>query len=297
MRIAFSSEPDSRRLRVGRGLGVLLPLALLTTNMQSAGAQETAAVEDTQSTDVPSDEASGRESLREHWSFLVGAGAENQPRYPGSRFDFNSGLPAISISYGRYFIGGAPGAGAAAGIGAYLVRTDNWALGVSMGGVPRKSRRASDDPILRGWGDIPGAVRAGMFSSYTMEWLSAHASVSAAAHHQGVTASFDVQVEFHPISSLTLSIGPQVILGNEQYAMTFFGIDVAQSEIAGVAPYRARAGVNRVGVDAGARYVLTKHWSLAAHLNYGRLQGDAAKSPVTTDAKQRTIGAFVLYRF
>jgi outer membrane protein len=79
--------------------------------------------------------------------------------------------------------------------------------------------------------------------------------------------------------------------------MTFFGIDAAQSEIAGVAPYRARAGVNMVGVEAGARYILTKHWSVAAHARYGRLQGDAANSPVTTDKNQRVIGAFVMYRF
>jgi outer membrane protein len=79
--------------------------------------------------------------------------------------------------------------------------------------------------------------------------------------------------------------------------MRFFGIDAAQSEIAGVPPYRARAGINTVGGQVGARYALTRNWSVAANLRYGRLQGDAADSPVTTDKTQRLISAFVLYKF
>jgi len=131
------------------------------------------------------------------------------PRYPGSRDDSTRGLPVVSIHYGRYFIGGGPGSGAPAGLGAFLLHTEHWDVGVNVGGDTRKPRRASDDPILRGWGDIPGTVRGGMFASYR----------------------------------------------------------------------------------------LTKSWSLAAHASYGRLQGDVADSPVTTDKTQRVFGAFVMYGF
>jgi outer membrane protein len=203
----------------------------------------------------------------------------------------------VGLSYDRYFFGAASGGGAPAGLGAYLIRNEHWSLGLSVGGDLRKPRRASDDPVLHGWGDIPGTVRGGMFASYTLDWLSAHASVSAGGHHEGVVASLNIEAAFHPTLRTTLSIGPRVTWVNEQYAMTFFGVDTAQSEIAGIAPHQARAGVNMVGGEASARYLLTKHWSLAAHVNYGRLKGDAASSPVTTDKTQREIGAFVLYRF
>jgi MipA family protein len=246
---------------------------------------------------VADDESSPREPFSDKWNVLLGAGVLNQPRYPGSRIDFTRGLPAVSISYGRFFIGGAPGGGAPAGVGAYLVRTEHWAFGLDVGGDARKPRRASDDPILHGWGDIPGTVRGGMFVSYSLEWLSVRGSVSEGGHHEGVMASLNAEAQLHPIPRLTLSFGPEVTWTDEQYAMTFFGIDTAQSEIAGIAPYRARAGVNTVGVEAGARYALTRNWSLAAHVGYGRLQGDAANSPVTTDKTQRVLGAFVLYRF
>jgi len=75
------------------------------------------------------------------------------------------------------------------------------------------------------------------------------------------------------------------------------GIDAAQSQIAGIAPYRAKSGINTVSGSARATYLLTDHWSLGTHVSYGRLQGDAANSPVTTNKTQRMYGAFVMYRF
>lgn len=285
-----------RHLSKDRVVAALLPLALLGTSMPSMAAQDNTSGDGTQTVAIPEDQPR-QESFSDKWNVLLGAGAINLPRYPGSRIDFTRGVPAVSISYDRYFIGGGPGGGGPAGLGAYLVRTEHWAVGLDVGGDARKPRRASDDPILHGWGDIPATVRGGLFASYSIEWLSVRGSVSEAGHHEGVIASLGAEAKFHPTARLTLSFGPEVTWTDEQYAMTFFGIDAAQSEIAGISPYRARAGVNTVGGEAGARYALTRNWSLAARVNYGRLQGDAANSPVTTDKTQRVISAFVLYRF
>jgi outer membrane protein len=279
-------------------LGLVLPLAMLIPSMPAAAAEKGADANDVQSATA---DANGKSSVSDpfsdQWRVQLGAGAINAARYPGSRFDSTHGVPIVSISYDRYFIGGAPGGGAPAGIGAYLVRTEHWAVGLDVGGGGRKPRRASDDPILRGWGDIPGTVRGGMFASYNMDWLSVHGSVSVAGHNEGVLASVGIDAKYHPTPRLTLTIGPEVTWINNQYAMTFFGVNTAQSEIAGIAQYRARNGINSVGGSAGASYMLTERWSLAAHVSYGRLQGDAANSPVTTDKTQRVYGAFVMYRF
>jgi MipA family protein len=281
-----------------RLLGLFLPLALLTNGIQSAAAEDNTVADDAQSAVAdPNDGSSARDPFEDKWKFQVGAGVINGARYPGSRYDYTRGLPLISISYDRYFIGGAPGSGAPAGIGAYLLHTEHWAVGLDVGGDARKPRRASDDPVLRGWGDIPGTARGGMFASFNTDWLSVRGSVSVGGHNEGVLASLGVEAKYHATQRLTLTIGPEVTWVNNQYAMTFFGIDAAQSEIAGIAPYRARSGINSLGGSAGASYILTDHWSLAAHVSYGRLQGDAANSPVTTDKTQRVYGAFVMYRF
>lgn len=292
------SEPQySRRSTMSIALRLSLSLVILTAVVRPASAQ--AALADTAPPAAEGDGASSApDRFSDTWKFTLGGGAVNGPRYPGSRYYFTRGLPLLSLSYDRFFVGAVPGGGTPAGAGAYLLRTEHLAIGLDIGGDSRKPRRATDDPILRGWGDIPGTARGGMFVSYTRDWLSVRGSISdALGHHEGVLASLAAEAKYHATPRLTLSIGPELTWVNDQYAMTFFGIDAAQSEIAGVASYRARSGINTVGGSAGATYMLPDHWSLGAHVSYGKLQGDAADSPVTTDKTQRTYGAFISFRF
>jgi outer membrane protein len=264
----------------------ILPLAILSASVRAAAAETTVDAHDIPSAAAEEKDESGvPDPFSDKWKFISGGGVINGARYPGSRHDFTRGLPLVSVSYGRFFIGAVPGGGAPAGAGAYLLHTEHWAIGLDIGGDARQPRRATDDPILRGWGDIKGTVRAGMFASYTREWLSVRGSISddIGGHHEGVLASLAVEAKYHVTPRLTLSIGPEVTWVNDQYAKTFFGISTAQGEIAGVAPYRARSGIDTVGGSAGATYMLTDHWSLGAH--------------VTTDKTQRMYGAFFMYRF
>jgi hypothetical protein len=98
-----------------RVLGLFLPLALLTNISQSAAAEDATAADPAQSAAVDANDGSSvRGPFEDKWKFQVGAGVINGARYPGSRYDFNRGLPLLSISYDRYFIGGAPGSGASA---------------------------------------------------------------------------------------------------------------------------------------------------------------------------------------
>jgi MipA family protein len=297
---ALQSEAQhGRRSTMSITLGVILPLAILSANVRPAAAQT-----NVDGGDVPSaaaeegDESGVPDPFSDKWKFIAGAGVLNGARYPGSRDNFTRGLPVVSISYGRYFFGAVPGGTAPAGAGAYLLHTEHWQIGVDIGGDARKPRRSTDDPILRGWGDIPGAVRAGLFATYNIGWLWVRGSISDAVnHHEGVLASLAVEAKYHATQRLTLSIGPEITWANTQYTQTFFGVSTAQSEIARIAPYQTKSGINTVGGSAGATYMLTNHWSMEAHVGYGKLQGDAANSPVTTDKTQRTYGAFVMYRF
>ena len=86
---------DSRHPRspTSIAVGLILPLAILSASARPAQAETNFDAGDAQ------------------WKFLLGGGAINGPRYPGSRFDFTRGLPLVSISYGRYFLGAVPGGG------------------------------------------------------------------------------------------------------------------------------------------------------------------------------------------
>jgi hypothetical protein len=101
------------------------------------------------------------DTFSDTWKFALGGGVINGARYPGSRDDFTRGLPVLSISYDRFFVGAVPDGGTPAGAGAYLLRTEHWAIGLDIGGDFRKPRRATDDPILRGW-DIVHRTRINM---------------------------------------------------------------------------------------------------------------------------------------
>jgi outer membrane protein len=300
LRGARQSEPqDSRRSTMSIACGLILLLSVLRASVRPAAAEANLDTGDVPSATAGAGDESGTpDPFSDKWKFALGGGVVNGARYPGSRYDFTRGLPLVSVSYGRFFLGAVPGGGAPAGAGAYLLHTEHWAVGLDVGGDARKPRRATDDPILRGWGDIPGTARVGMFASYTRDWLSIRGSISdAVAHHEGVLASLAVEAKYHATQRLTLSIGPEITWVNNQYAQTFFGLNAAQSQIAGIAPYTAKNGINTVGGSAGAMYMLTDHWSLGTHVSYGKLQGDAADSPVTTDKTQRMYGAFVMYRF
>lgn len=283
-------QPATQQPRVPtrRGVPALgLILAMLGSGMRVACGDEQTA-------------SQGIESFDDRWQLALGVGALYRPRYPGSRDYFTQVLPAPSVSYGRYFLGAAPGTGtSAAGLGAYLARAESWSVGITVGRDMREPRRASDAPVLEGWGEIPRTDHASVFGNYSYGWLVAHGDVSAdiGGHHEGVLASLSLQGMFHPVPHLTLSAGPEITWANTQYMQTFFGIDAAQSSIAGIPPYAVKGGLDSAGFAVGADYRLTSRWSLGAHAKYGELQGDAADSPVTAKKTQYMIAAIVAYRF
>src|SRR3984893_18513319 len=219
-----AKRQPGRRSAMSMVFGLVLKLAMVGASVRPAAAQTSVDAGNVPSAAAQEEDESGvPDPFSDKWKFALGGGVVNGPRYPGSRYDFTRGLPLVSVSYGRFFIGAVPGGGAPAGAGAYLLHTEHWAIGLDIGGDARKPRRATDDPILRGWGDIKGTVRGGAFASYTRDWLSVRGSLSEdiGGHHEGLLASLAVEATYHATPRLTLSIGPEVTWINNQYAQTF----------------------------------------------------------------------------
>ena len=105
------------------------------------------------------------QEISNSWKFTVGIGAINQPKFPGSSESMTRVLPFVAIEYGRVFLGGAPGTGVPAGLGAYLYRDSVWTLGVGLGQDLTKPRRESDSPRLHGLGDIDSTPLGAVFAS------------------------------------------------------------------------------------------------------------------------------------
>jgi outer membrane protein len=235
----------------------------------------------------------------DRWRFSIGGGVFTRPKYPGSDSRQTVPLPLLSANYGRYFIGGTPGAGVPFGLGVNFIQTDNWRVGLAVGGELTKPRKASDAPLLNGWGDIPATALGSVFATYTHDWVTVRGAVTSdiAGKHEGTRIALDIEAKYSPNDSLTLFAGPGVTWVDGAYSQTFFGINAAQSAIAGVPQYAAGSGINTIRFSVGAEYRLTSQWGLGARVTAARLRGDAANSPITEDKSQNVFGAFAIYRF
>jgi outer membrane protein len=233
------------------------------------------------------------------WQITLGAGGVYAPEYPGSDEYEARALPLISVRYKRFFLGGAPGSGSPGGLGAYLYEGDSWTLGAVLSRDATAPREESDDVRLRGLGDIDPTVRAGMFSSYRIGWLtlSANAMTDVTDKQQGTIANLDAEITYRPTAKLRLSVGPGVTWANEEFMQTFFGVTGAQAMRSAFQPYTPEAGVSVVRVSVGAQYFFASRWFLGARLTAAQLQGDAADSPLILDKNQNVYALFCGYRF
>ena len=202
-------------------------------------------------------------------------------------------------NYGRFFVGGTPGAGFPVGVGYSVFQNDAWRVGLALGAELDKPRKQSDAPILNGWGDIDQTALGSLFASYTHAWITVRgflvSDIGGKGH--GTRIALDVEGRYRVNERLVLSAGPGITWADGRYTQTFYGISAEQGAAAGLAPYETGSGVNLFRVSVGAQYQLNPQWVLGANLTAGWLQGDAKSSPVTEDRSQNVYGIFASYRF
>ncbi len=233
------------------------------------------------------------------WKALAGVAAISQPRFPGSSAMKTRVLPVVSLEYGRYFLGGVPGAGIPAGVGAFLFRDAHWGIGVGLGADLTRPRSESDSPRLHGLGDVDSTLVGALFAGYQTKGFAARSSVigDVGGNGEGTRVTLDLEARFRPTEKLILSAGPGFTWADGGYQRTFFGIDAAQSSHSGRAPYTANRGINALRFTVGADYLLSPKYALGIRLGTNLLQGDAANSPITERKNQNVIAGFATCRF
>ena len=71
---------------------------------------------------------------------------------------------------------------------------------------------------------------------------------------------------------------------SEKYMSSYFDVTAAGSAASGLAIFDADAGIKDVGLTGILTYKLNEKWSLVGFGNFSRLVGDAASSPVVSQA-------------
>lgn len=175
--------------------------------------------------------------------------------------------------------------------------------GFSLGPVARLrgGRDEGDNADLAGLGDDDNALELGGFLRYRTGpyRLRLTAVQDVAGGHNGavVEVGAGMQVPFERPWFLLMG---RATWADQDYTSSYFGITAPQSVRSGLRPFAASAGIRDVGFSLSSRLPLWRGLSLVAVLNYERLLGDAADSPLTArlgDPNQLSASTGFIYRF
>ncbi|HRO11613.1 MipA/OmpV family protein [Amaricoccus sp.] len=85
----------------------------------------------------------------------------------------------------------------------------------------------------------------------------------------------------YPMDGLTLTLGPRLSFGTDNFARTYFGVSEQESVASDLPAFDAKGGLLGAGMELGARYRFNERWGVEGAASWNRLVNDAADSPVT----------------
>jgi len=186
------------------------------------------------------------------------------------------------------------------GFGFGLYETNNFRIG-PVGKLKRK-RDESDHDDLRGLGDVGWTLEAGLFAEYWWTpWLRTRGEIrNGIGGHHGLVGDLTADAVYQFAPQWQLSGGPRMTLVSGSAVDPYFSVDATQSLASGLPVYDAGGGLRSVGVGAQLRYEVTPQWGTYVYVEYERLMGDVADSPLVAQrgsVNQATIGAGITYSF
>jgi len=168
-------------------------------------------------------------------------------------------------------------------------------------------RKASSDTALNGLGDVNFAVQAGAFAEYwPVQWLRLHGELRQGfGGEKGVTGDLFLDAVV-PAGQWRFSAGPRLTVQSTAAVSPYFSITPAQSAgstVAGLPAlpvYHASGGFYSYGAGTQAEYFFNTQWAAHVFVEYQRLTGSAADSPLVIQRgspNQLTFGLGATYAF
>jgi outer membrane protein len=151
-------------------------------------------------------------------------------------------------------------------------------------GKLRPARTAASYSELNGLGDVKLAVEVGGFAEYfPVDWFRARVEVRRGfGGHDGVVADFSADAIVPVAQRFTWSGGPRFTLRDTAATAPYFSVTAAQALASGLPAFDAKGGAHAVGAGTQLRYQISPQWEAHSFLEYDRLLGDAAASPLAT---------------
>ena len=232
-----------------------------------------------------------------NWTATVGIGGEYRPDFQGSKNWMLLPIPIISIRRGGS-LANFRGARDSASIA--LIDFGDFRIGPAAKFVA--ARKSADHSELNGLGDVKAAFELGGFVEYyAVDWLRLRSELrQGVGGHQGTVADVSADFIVPLIDRLTISAGPRFTWKSTKAVALYFGVDAAQSLASGLPVFDARGGAHSVGFGSQLSYRINPQWEVRAYVEYEKLLGDAANSPLVAlrgSSNQTTVGLGASYSF
>ncbi|KRP93350.1 hypothetical protein AOQ72_27430 [Bradyrhizobium yuanmingense] len=232
-----------------------------------------------------------------NWTVMVGIGGEYRPEFAGSNNGKFLPIPIFSIRRAGsidQFRGPRDSASIA------LLDVGNFRAGPAFKYVA--SRKADKYAELTGLGNVDAAYELGGFVEYyPVDWLRLRSELrQGMGGHTGTVADVSADVIVPLIQRLTISAGPRFTWKSTNATAPYFGVDAVQALASGLPRYDARGGAHSVGFGSQISYRINPQWEVHAYVEYQKLLGDVADSPLVKlrgSSNQTTVGLGASYSF
>ena len=237
------------------------------------------------------DEAPGYENPEDsirNWAIDVGIIGGVSPDYEGSN-DYEFGMaPNFSITWKEliWFKGKS--------LGANLVRQGGWTAGPL---IAKSSGRDEDDnDKLKGLDDVDGGVDVGVFAKYRKKPFRFELDMRQDTGSGNEGALIKVSAGLRgPFEKPWLQTMLHATWASDNYMESFFGISEKESVRSGLRKFDANSGIKDIGIGLSSGTRFWKKWKIGVSLQYKRLLGDAADSPIVDDKNQFLAGMSIVY--
>lgn len=232
-----------------------------------------------------------------NWTVMIGAEGRYRPDFVGANHSLFSPVPIFSIRR-------------AGSVDQFRSPRDNASIALIDFGDLRagpagkfvSSRKASSHSELYGLGDVKSAFELGGFIEYfPVDWFRVRNETRQGfGGHQGVVSDFSADFIVPVTRAITVSAGPRFTWESTKAVSPYFSVDAVQAMATGLSVFDAKGGAHSVGVGAQVKYRINPQWEVHSYVEYDRLLGDAAKSPLVTargSVNQTTVGIGASYSF
>lgn len=223
-------------------------------------------------------------TLGNRWGTLsadMGIGLSYSPEYPGS--EDNEARPWLILRNASF---GEPGKG----------DLDGFSILPSFG--LEGKREESDSAALAGMGEISRAYELGGRIGYGSGPVDGYFSARQGfGGHHGVTGELGVRYRSDISSKLTMWSSVEMTYGDSEYVDTYFGVSSGQAATSGYSEYDPGGGFTKAAAKISARYSLNEKTAILGEVEYGRLIGDAADSPLVQDRDQAAVKLGIVRNF